>query len=191
MQTSRALTLSDVFMPQRALVRDALLVLGASVAIGLSAFVAIPLPFTPVPLTLQTLVVLLAGITLGRRRGVLAVLVYIAQGLAGLPVFAGGGVGMARLLGPTGGYLVGFVLAAGLVGWLAEKGWDRKVRSALGALALGTVVIHGAGALWLATFVGLPAALVQGVLPFLVGDAMKIAAATTTLPLAWRWVHRS
>jgi biotin transport system substrate-specific component len=131
--------------------------------------------------------VLLVGALLGSRRGSLAVLVYIAQGLAGLPVFAGGAAGPARLLGPTGGYLVGFVLAAYLVGLLAERGWDRRVGTTAAAMALGNVVIYAVGALWLAVFVGgLVPALTAGVLPFIPGDLVKIAAAALLLPAGWK-----
>ncbi len=139
--------------------------------------------------------VLLVGALLGRRRGSLAVLVYIAEGMAGLPVFApGGAVGPARLLGPTGGYLVGFVAAAYLVGLLAERGWDRRVSTTAAAMALGNLVIYTVGVLWLTVFVGsLSAALAAGVLPFIPGDLVKIAAAALLLPAGWKvlgWSNR-
>jgi biotin transport system substrate-specific component len=181
---------ADILRPtvrRSALLYDAALVLAGSLLIALSAQVAIPLPFSPVPVTGQTMAVLLVGALLGSRRGSLAVLVYIAQGLAGLPVFAGGAAGPARLLGPTGGYLVGFVLAAYLVGLLAERGWDRRVGTTAAAMALGNVVIYAVGALWLAVFVGgLVPALTAGVLPFIPGDLVKIAAAALLLPAGWK-----
>lgn len=174
-------------MRRSALLFDAALVLGASLVIALSAQVAIQLPFSPVPVTGQTMAVLLVGALLGSRRGALAVLAYIAQGLAGLPVFAGGAAGLARLFGPTGGYLVGFVAAAFLVGWLAERGWDRRFGTTLAAMTLGNLVIYGVGALWLAVFVGgLSRAWSLGVLPFLPGDALKIVLAAVLLPGGWK-----
>ena len=174
-------------MRRSALLFDAALVLGASLVIALSAQVAIQLPFSPVPITGQTMAVLLVGALLGSRRGALAVLAYIAQGLAGLPVFAGGAAGLARLFGPTGGYLVGFVAAAFLVGWLAERGWDRRFGTTLAAMTLGNLVIYGVGAVWLAVFVGgLSRAWSLGVLPFLPGDALKIVLAAVLLPGGWK-----
>jgi biotin transport system substrate-specific component len=166
--------------------------LAGSWLIALSAQVAIPLPFSPVPVTGQTLAVLLVGALLGSRRGSLAVLAYIAQGLAGLPVFAGGALGMARLLGPTGGYLVGFAAAAFLVGLLAERGWDRRVLTTAAAMILGNLVIYAIGALWLAPFVGgLEQALATGVLPFIPGDLVKIVAAALLLPAGWKLLRWS
>ena len=174
-------------MRRSALLYDAALVLGASLVIALSAQVAIQLPFSPVPITGQTMAVLLVGALLGSRRGALAVLAYIAQGLAGLPVFAGGVAGLARLFGPTGGYLVGFVAAAFLVGWLAERGWDRRFGTTLAAMTLGNLVIYSVGAAWLAVFVGgLSGAWSLGVLPFLPGDALKIVLAAVLLPGGWK-----
>ena len=174
-------------MRRSALLYDAALVLGASLVIALSAQVAIQLPFSPVPITGQTMAVLLVGALLGSRRGALAVLAYIAEGLAGLPVFAGGAAGLARLFGPTGGYLVGFVAAAFLVGWLAERGWDRRFGTTLAAMTLGNLVIYGVGAVWLAVFVGgLSRAWSFGVLPFLPGDAIKIVLAAVLLPGGWK-----
>jgi biotin transport system substrate-specific component len=174
-------------MRRSALLYDAALVLGASLVIALSAQVAIQLPFSPVPITGQTMAVLLVGALLGSRRGALAVLAYIAEGLAGLPVFAGGAAGLARLFGPTGGYLVGFVAAAFLVGWLAERGWDRRFGTTLAAMTLGNLVIYGVGAVWLAVFVGgLSRAWSLGVLPFLPGDALKIVLAAVLLPGGWK-----
>ena len=174
-------------MRRSALLYDAALVLGGSLVIALSAQVAIQLPFSPVPITGQTLAVLLVGALLGSRRGALAVLAYIAEGFAGLPVFAGGAAGLARLFGPTGGYLVGFVAAAFLVGWLAERGWDRRFGTTLAAMTLGNLVIYGVGAVWLAVFVGgLSRAWSLGVLPFLPGDAIKIVLAAVLLPGGWK-----
>lgn len=188
--STAALTLADAVLPQRRAAREALLVLGASGLIALASQPEIPLPFTPVPLTLQTLAILLVGVTLGCRRGALAVLAYLGEGLSGLPVFAGGAAGPAHLVGPTGGYLVGFVAAAALAGLLAERRWDRRPHTTVAAMALGLGVIHLLGAAWLTAFVGFPSSLVQGVLPFLPGDVLKIAAAAAALPLAWSRLGR-
>jgi biotin transport system substrate-specific component len=190
---------ADILRPtvrRSAWLYDAALVLAGSLLIALSAQVAIFLPFSPVPVTGQTLAVLLVGALLGSRRGSLAVLTYVLQGLAGLPVFAGGAFGLARLLGPTGGYLVGFVAAAFLVGLLAERGWDRRVSTTAAAMTLGNLVIYATGALWLAAFVGgLDQALAMGVAPFIPGDLLKIGAAALLLPAGWKLLgwsgHRS
>ncbi|MCI0331329.1 MAG: biotin transporter BioY [candidate division Zixibacteria bacterium] len=165
---------------------DSFLILGGSFLMALSAQIAIPLPFSPVPITGQTFAVLVVGMLLGRWRGTAAVLAYLTEGILGLPVFAGGVAGIAKILGPTGGYLVSFLPAAYLAGYLAEKGWDRKISTTFLAMTLGNVIIFGFGALWLARFVGLDQALSLGVLPFLAGDAVKIGLATLVLPGAWK-----
>lgn len=167
---------------------DLALILGGSLVIAASAQIAIPLPFTPVPITGQTLGVLLVGMALGSRRGALAVLAYLGEGLAGLPVFAEMRSGLATLLGPTGGYLVGFAAAAWAVGALAERGFDRSLPKTLLAFALGNAIIYAFGLLWLATFVPWPGTLAAGLTPFLVGDALKALLAALLLPGAWRLI---
>lgn len=169
---------------------DALLVIVGSVLIALSAQVSVILPFSPVPVTGQTFAVLMIGALYGRVRGMATVAAYLAQGAAGMPVFANGLGGAAVFAGPTGGYLAGFVLAAGLVGWLAERGWDRAVLATVAAMILGNVVIYLFGATNLVRFVGAEAALSSGVLPFLAGDAVKIALAAALLPMGWRILGR-
>lgn len=169
-----------------ALLYDAALVIGGSLLIGLCARIAIPLPFSPVPITGQTLAVLLVGTLLGSRRGSLCLLTYLAEGAAGLPVFAGGQAGLAHLMGPTGGYLVGFVAAAYVTGLLAERGYDRRMGTALLAMLLGNVVIYAFGLLWLACFVGGEGALAAGLLPFIPGDLLKVILGTMLLPSGWR-----
>ena len=179
------MTLAALFRPAQrahALLYDTTLVLGSSILIALSAQVALPVPLSPVPVTGQTFAVLFLGALLGGVRGASAVLAYLAEGLAGFPVFTGGGAGIAHLAGPTGGYLVGFVGAAYLTGSLAERGWNARVVSVVAAMALGSVVIYAFGATWLAAFVGADRALALGVLPFLVGDALKIGLAAAALP---------
>lgn len=178
------------FIPQpqsasRRLLRDALLVFGGSLTVALLAQVAIPL--NPVPVTGQTLGVLLVGMALGWRQGGLALLTYLIEGLIGLPVFANHTAGLAIVLGPTGGYLVGFIAAAMLVGYLAEHGWDRMPITTALAMVLGNAVIYLFGLAWLAhTFFALPfnTILSFGLYPFLVGDLIKLAIAATILPAA-------
>jgi biotin transport system substrate-specific component len=179
-------TLAYAWLPWTGVQYDLLRALIGSLFIALCAQVTVPLPFTPVPITGQTLGVLLTGAALGSRLGALAVLAYLAEGFAGLPVFAAGGPpGVARLLAPSAGYLVGFLPAAYLVGWLAERGWDRKVWSTVLAMVLGNLVIYACGLLGLARFVPANGLLAAGLLPFLAGDAIKIALAAAALPGAW------
>lgn len=187
------LTYAEIARPaetRRAFVYDIALILAGSILLALSARVVIPLPFSPVPVTGQTFAVLLMGAVLGSRRGVLAVLAYLVQGVAGLPVFAGGLSGPAVVLGPTGGYLVGFVAAAALTGWLAEHGWDRRVATTVLAMLAGNLAIYAFGVPRLAAFVGWDAALAAGLVPFLVGDAFKIGLAAALLPQGWRLLNR-
>jgi biotin transport system substrate-specific component len=184
-------TLADVLSPrqQRSWLLDAVLVVLFSAFVALTAQVEIPL--WPVPLTLQTLGVLFTGAVLGSRRGTLALLLYLTEGTLGLPVFAGGASGVGYMLGPTGGYLVGFVVAAGVVGWLAQRGWDRRLVWAAVAMVIGNVIIYVCGVAWLAVFLGdLWGALVKGMLLFVVGDLIKIAVAALTLPGGWKLARR-
>jgi biotin transport system substrate-specific component len=171
--------------PRLALAYDTALILGGSLFVALTAQVAIRLPFSPVPVTAQTLAVLLVGALLGSRRGALTMLAYLGQGLMGLPVFAAGAAGPAYALGPTGGYLAGFVAAAYLTGWLAEHGWDRHLGTALLAMLAGNVVIYSLGLPWLSHYAGAQT-LAVGLLPYLAGDALKLALAAAALPAGWR-----
>ena len=190
MSTTRTLTLVDVAFPRARAGTDALLVVGASLVTALAAQIAVPLPWTPVPITGQTFAVVLSGAVLGARRGSLAQLVYLAEGAAGLPVFAGGAAGLVKLLGPTGGYLLAFPIAAGLVGALCERGWDRRYLTMLLAMLLGSAVIFALGLVMLARFVPGAALLAQGLLPFVPGDLIKSALAAAAFPATWRWVGR-
>lgn len=169
-----------------ALLYDAALVIGGSLLIALCARIAIPLPFSPVPITGQTLAVLLVGALLGSRRGSLCLLAYLAEGIAGLPVFAGGKAGLTHLMGPTGGYLVGFVAAAYVTGLLAERGCDRRTGTALLVMLLGNAAIYAFGLLWLTCFVGGERALAVGLLPFVPGDFLKLFLGAMLLPSGWR-----
>ncbi|MDN5726869.1 MAG: biotin transporter BioY [Propionibacteriales bacterium] len=167
------------------LVRNIALVLGGSALVGLSAQVVIPLPFTPVPLTLQTFAVLLTVSALGSIRGLLSMAVYLLAGLVGVPWFSGGSSGYG---GASFGYIVGFLVAALIVGGLAERyGADRKVAPALGLMVLGNLGIYAVGMPWLMVSTGmdLPTALGAGVLPFLAGDALKVIGAAGLLPAVW------
>ena len=189
METILAPTLLDRSLPRlNRHVRDILLVVGGSLCVAGMAQVRIPLPFTPIPITGQTFAVLLVGAVLGARRGAASLVLYLIQGLLGLPFFAGGASGLAYLLGPTGGYLVGFIAAAGLVGLLAARGLDRRIPSALLAFLAGEVVIYLFGVAWLSVFLGIPHAIAAGLFPFVLADAIKLAAAGLVLPAIWALV---
>ncbi|MCA9981413.1 MAG: biotin transporter BioY [Anaerolineales bacterium] len=183
-------TYADILRPsdnRRALGYDLGLVVGGSLFIALLA--QLSLNIGPVPITGQTLGVLLIGALFGSKRGALTVLAYLAQGAMGLPVFAGGTAGPAVLVGPTAGYLVGFVFAAFVVGLLAERGWDRHALTTALAMLIGNLVIYTVGVAWLSTLIGLEAAIANGVVPFLLGDLLKIALATALLPLGWKLIN--
>ena len=169
-----------------AVTRAALVIFG-SLLLALSAQFKIPL--YPVPVTGQTLVVLLIGMTYGPRLGGITMAADLFEGALGLPVFAGGTAGVAVLMGPTGGYLFGFLLAGVAMGYLAERGMGRTVVSTIAAMAIGNFVIYLCGALWLANFIGFGQAIAAGVLPFLYGDALKLVVAAGLMPLAWRAVN--
>ena len=170
---------ADLIRPTRrgtAVLYDASLIAGFSLVIALCSQVAIPLPFTPVPVTLQTFAILLTGCLLGGGRGALSVVLYVAEGSGGLPFFSGGTGGIAHLLGPTGGYLLGFALCAYSVGLFAARGLTRTWPGRLLALAVGDIVIYIPGLIWLGAFTGMSKAFSLGFVPFIVGDALKIAA---------------
>ena len=168
-------------------VTKAALVVFGSLLLAVSAQFKIPL--YPVPVTGQTLVVLLIGMTYGPRLGGITVAAYLFEGALGLPVFAGGAAGVAVLMGPTAGYLFGFLLAAIAMGYLAERGMGRTVVSTIAAMVIGNCVVYLCGALWLADFIGFSQAIVMGVLPFLYGDALKLVVAAGLMPWAWRAVR--
>jgi biotin transport system substrate-specific component len=163
--------------------RAVVLVLIGTALLAISA--KIQVPFWPVPMTMQTFAVLVLGMAYGWRLAGASVLLYLVQGAIGLPVFAAGS-GLAYFAGPTGGYLLGFLLAAVAVGWLAEHGWDRSPLRTLAAMLIGTAIIFALGLAWLATLIGLPQAIDAGLVPFLPGETVKIALATAILPSAWR-----
>jgi biotin transport system substrate-specific component len=170
-------------------VRDILLIVAGSLLIAALAQIEIPLPFTPVPITGQTFGVLLIGAALGSKRGVASLLLYLLEGAVGLPFFAGGASGLGILTGATAGYLVGFVIAAYVVGLLAERGLERSVRTSFIPFLMGTIIIYACGVAWLAVILSsLGKAIVAGLLPFLIGDAIKLIAASLALPAAWKLV---
>src|SRR5262245_60789121 len=167
-----------------------------------AAKVSIPLPFTAVPLPLQPIVVLLGGLALGSRLGSASQILYLAAGIVGLPVFAASAVlppGPLRLLGPTGGYLMAYPLAAFVTGYLAERGFDRKYVASVVAMLAGLLVIYAAGVTWLGLFApageaaapSLSAAFFAGVYPFIIPDLIKLAIAAGFVPVLWRLLGRS
>ncbi len=196
MAISPSSTLVDFIVPvpssrRMHLLRDGMLIIGFSAIIAATSFLEIRLPFTPVPITLQTLFVLLTGAALGSKRGALAMLAYLVEGAAGLPVFAGGGHGIAVLLGPTGGYLWSFPVVAFVVGWLCERGLDRSFLTSAFAMLPGTAINYLMGVSWLAIVmhISFSSAIILGMLPFIPGDLFKLVVAALLLPSAWAVVR--
>jgi len=165
------------------------LVLGGAAFVGIAAQIAIPLPFTPVPLTLQTFAVLLVGASLGSLRGVLSMVVYLIVGMVGVPWFSGGTSGFSNA---SFGYILGFILAAFIVGRLAERGASTTALRSAGLMVVGNLAIYAVGVTWLkfAIDVNWATALSLGVVPFLIGDAVKIALAAGLLPLSWKGLEK-
>ncbi len=178
-------TLIGTLWPARAnaLLRWIALMIGGVAFVAVSAHIVVPL--YPVPVTMQTFAVLVLGMAYGMRLGAATLALYLVSGVAGLPVFAPAGG-----LGPTLGYIVGFILAAGFVGWLAERGWDRNIVRTATAMLIGNILIYVPGLIVLAYFVGTAKVLEYGLTPFLLGDALKLALAAFILPAAWRLVTR-
>lgn len=191
----RGITIGDFLVPIRVgeristRARHVALILAGALLIYLSALVVIPIPGNPVPITGQTFGVLLVGGALGFRRGLTAVLLYVLLGVVGLPFFAEGKGGFTIILGASGGYLIGFILAGAVVGRLAELGWDRHLAGAIGAMAIGNALIYVIGVPWLAFVAHFDAttAIQKGVVPFVVGDVLKLVLAAVVFPAAW-WV---
>ena len=186
--TALAPTLSTRYFPNTSpRLRDYSLIIAGSLFVAL--FAQIEIPLQPVPITGQTFAVLLIGALLGSKRGAAAMIAYIAQGALGLPFFAGGANGLGIISGATAGYLLGFVGAAYVIGLLAERGLERSVLTSIIPFLVGTVVIYVCGVAWLSIVLGsLSKAIQFGLLPFLVGDALKLVAAAVALPIAWRFV---
>ena len=162
-----------------------------SLFVAVSSQFAFYLPFSPVPITGQTFAVLFIGAVLGSRRGGLSLALYILEGILGLPVFAGGTGGMAVLFGPTAGYLIGFIPAAVLVGYLSEKSFDRNPVSMIIAFLLGQTIIYFFGVIRLLAFVDYERVLLLGVFPFLIGDAIKAGMVMLLLPSGWKLLNKS
>jgi biotin transport system substrate-specific component len=186
-------TLAQVLWPaDNKALKAVILALAGSALLWLSA--KIQVPFFPVPMTMQTFMVLAIGMAFGWRLGAATVLLYLAEGAAGLPVFAGTpekGIGLAYIFGPTGGYLLGYVLAAAACGWLAERGWDRRLVTTAGAMLLGNVLIYVPGLLWLGSLLGWDKPILEwGLTPFILGDVTKLVLAALILPLAWRLIGK-
>ncbi|MBN1305022.1 MAG: biotin transporter BioY [Anaerolineales bacterium] len=185
--TALAPTLSTRCFPRTASgLRDLFLIIAGVLLVAALSQVRLPLPFTPVPITGQTLGVLLVGAALGSRRGLASLGLYLLLGAAGLPFFAGGQGGLSYLAGPTLGYLLGFAAASWAIGRLAERGLERSLRTSLLPFLVGTVIIYIFGAGWLALNLGFPEAILLGVVPFLAGDMIKIILAGLVLPAAWK-----
>ena len=166
-----------------------LILTGAALTAGL-AQVRIPLPFSPVPVTGQTFAVLLVGAGLGAKRATASMALYLSLGILEWPIFASGGSGITYLTGATGGYLIGFVAAAYLIGWLSERGLERNFRTALIPFIVGNAVIYLFGILWLPNYVGsIQEAVNLGMMPFLIGDVIKLVLAGITLPTVWKFIR--
>jgi biotin transport system substrate-specific component len=191
----RGITIGDFLVPIRvgerlsSRARHVALILAGALFIYLSALVVIPIPGNPVPITGQTFGVLLVGGALGFRRGLTAVLLYVLLGVIGLPFFAEGKSGLTILVGASGGYLLGFIVAGALVGRLAELGWDRHLAGAVGAMAIGNALIYVFGLPWLAyvAHFDVTTAVQKGLVPFILGDVLKLVLAAIVFPAAW-WV---
>jgi biotin transport system substrate-specific component len=189
-QTHTATTMLDTTLPRGRSARWA--TAAAAVFLGmclLTVSAKVQVPFWPVPMTLQTLVVLMLGMAYGSRLAAGTALAYLCAGAAGLPVLAGTperGIGLAYMMGPTGGFLVGFVVAAFLVGLLAERGWDRSFLKCAAAMVLGHVAITLTGLAWLSVLLGTSKAIELGLMPFLASSALKTALGAALMPMAWR-----
>ncbi len=191
--TSRSGTLAQQVVPQQGIlankvVQSTALVIAGCLFTALLARIRIYLPFTPVPIVGSTLGVLLTGSLLGSRLGFASMLLYLVLGAIGLPVFTAGNSGIVYMQGATLGYLVAFPIVAAVMGWFAERSWDRHVGTYAAALVIGSLIFYVLGAGWLALGLGmgLGAALLQGVVPFIIGDAIKVLIAVGVLPGGWK-----
>lgn len=184
--------LIDTIIPRidnktKAVIRNVVLVLSFAILTGICAKFKIEIGL--IPITMQTFVVLVSGVLLGSKRGAASQITYLLGGLVGLPWFSRGG-GLAYVLSPTFGYMLGFVFAAYSVGYLAERGWDRNIKTAVLAMFIGSIFIYIPGLLYLARFIGFEKVLLVGLYPFILGDLLKITLAGLLLPLAWRIIKK-
>ncbi|MGB0682152.1 MAG: biotin transporter BioY [Magnetovibrionaceae bacterium] len=184
---NKTTTLSAYVLPASLPVGLIAAVLG-SLVLALSA--KIQVPFWPVPMTLQSLAIITIGMAFGMKLATFTVLLYLGEGLVGIPVFAGAGAGPAYLMGPTAGYLAGFVMAAAFCGWMAERGWDRHWLKALAALTIGHLLMFIPGVAWLATLMGLEKAMAVGFTPFVAATVLKTLLAAALLQAAWKLVKK-
>jgi biotin transport system substrate-specific component len=184
--------LRAVFIPRASALTNTSLLLGGTVFMSLMAQIALPVPGSPVPITGQTLGVLLIGTAYGASLGLATIAIYVALGLAGAPILAQGAHGYARLAGPTGGYLVGMVLAAFAVGVLANRRWDVRLQTALMQMIVGEILVFAPGLIWLKLYTGASWSwtLAAGFTPFIVGEVIKIGIAGTALPSVWALVRK-
>ena len=193
-QSTNPNILADVIFPAKdnQLVRNLLLAVVGSLVIWACAKIRIP--FYPVPMTMQTFAILMIGMVYGWKLGGATVLLYLAEGAAGLPVFAGTpekGIGLAYMMGPTGGYLMGYVLAAVVCGYLAQLNWDKRPVTTAAAMLFGNVAIYVPGLIWLGLLLGWDKPILEwGLTPFLAGDLLKLALAALTIPLIWKATKR-
>lgn len=187
-QTIPAALISRIVRGRAAL--DVLLIIGASALIAIAAQIAIPIPFSPVPLTMQPLAVLLVGVTLGSVRGAAAAALYLLEGFGGLPVFSLGHGGPMWLAGPTAGYLYSYPFAAWLAGWFSERGWGSTTLRAVAGMLAALGVIYLGGWSWLAAFSGSHVAWLAGVRPFILADMVKVAIGASLLPQMQRLIAK-
>ena len=189
---ANAATLRLAVFPRPSLLTDALLVVGGTALVSVAAQFSVKLPFTPVPITGQTFAVCLVGASLGAVRGVASLTLYFMVGIAGAPVYAHQNHGWDVITSASGGYIVGFIAAAAVTGFLAERKWDRRFSSSISAMLTGNVVIYLVGLPWLAAVLNtnLEATLEDGLYPFVPGDLFKLYCAAALLPAAWRGVER-
>lgn len=180
--------LSDVLLQGQGLTRSLAMVVAGSLVLAVSA--KIQVPFWPVPVTMQSLAVLMIGITFGSRLATATVLAYLAEGLVGLPVFAGAGAGLGYFMGPSAGYLLGFLIAAPFIGWMAQRGWDRTLGRAAVAMAFGHVLLFVPGVLWLAVLFGLPKAVAVGLTPFIAATMIKTGLGVALVAALWSVVGK-
>jgi biotin transport system substrate-specific component len=191
MSVPRSISLREAVLPHTLLTSAVLLVAGVAF-VAVCAQISIPLSFTPVPITGTTFAVAIVGTTYGANLGGLTLLAYYVAGMAGAPIYGESDSGWDAATGPTAGYLVGFILAAYLLGFLAQRRWDRRLASSISLMLCGSVVIYALGLSWLAydLSLGLDGTLEAGLYPFIVGDVIKLYLAAALVPLAWRAVER-
>jgi biotin transport system substrate-specific component len=163
--------------------RNLVLVVAGSMIVAAAAHISVPM--VPVPMTLQTLAVLAIGAVYGSRLGAATLALYALEGAAGLPVFAPTLKGYPSIMGPTGGYVIGFILAAGLVGYLAERGWDKSINRLFLATLAGAAILYVPGIAWLSSFISFEKAVTLGMVPFLMGDVVKAAIVAGAIPAVW------